>query len=125
MKITNYFEIDGMEFPAGRKTRVIIGPNGAIEAEHFVQGIVSIYPGGAVPPHEHDEEEVYLILSGSGEMTVGEETRSVKKGDAVYITPSFKHSLKNTGKDDMEMLFTYAPKKIAEHWNQEKQGSLK
>jgi mannose-6-phosphate isomerase-like protein (cupin superfamily) len=120
MKKANYFEIDGMEFPAGRRTRVIIGPNGAIEAEHFVQGIVTIYPGGSVPIHEHDEEEVYIILSGIGKMTVGDEIRSVKKGDAVYIPPGYIHSLKNIGAEDMEMLFTYAPKKIAQHWAEER-----
>ncbi|KPU44509.1 hypothetical protein OXPF_15920 [Oxobacter pfennigii] len=125
MKIVNYLDIEGMEFPAGRRTRVVVGPNGALEAEHFVQGMVVIYPGGSVPLHDHAEEEVYFIVSGSGEMTVGEETVAVKEGDAVYITPTLPHLLKNTGKDDMKMMFTYAPKKIADHWEQEKQGHLK
>lgn len=120
MQKTNYFDIEGMKFPAGRKTRVIIGPNGALEAEHFVQGIVDIYPNGSVPLHDHEEEEVYLILSGTGEMIVGEESRPVRTGDAVYIPPGKPHCLKNTGAENMQMLFTYAPKKIADHWDEER-----
>ena len=40
-------------------------------------------PGCAVTPHHHrDIEEIYYIVSGSGLMTVGDETREVEAGDA-------------------------------------------
>lgn len=75
IKIVNVFDIVGTEFPAGRKTRVIIGENGAIKHTEFAQGYVTIYPGGSVPSHEHKNIESYTILEGTGIMKVGKEEK--------------------------------------------------
>jgi mannose-6-phosphate isomerase-like protein (cupin superfamily) len=62
-------------------------------------------PGAAVGKHFHREtEEVYYILSGTGEMTVGEETAEVSAGDAVYIPVNNVHTLKNTGGEPMKIM---------------------
>jgi mannose-6-phosphate isomerase-like protein (cupin superfamily) len=37
------------------------------------------------PWHNQDQEEVYIILEGSGEMCLGEERRDICGGQAVYI----------------------------------------
>ncbi len=125
MKIINAIEdIDGTEFPAGRRTRVLVGLDSPLQAEHFVQGLVMIHPQGSVPAHEHETEETYIILSGEGVMTVGEKSRNIQRLDIVYIPPFVTHSLKNTGKEEMEMMFVYAPKMVAEHWAQEESGQL-
>jgi mannose-6-phosphate isomerase-like protein (cupin superfamily) len=61
--------------------------------------------GAAVGKHLHREtEEIYYILSGSGEMTVGDDTESVSAGDAVYIPRNNAHTLKNTGNEPMKIL---------------------
>ncbi len=126
MKKVNIFEdIEGTEFPAGRRGRVIIGENGAMEAEYFCQGYSVIYPGGGVPAHDHPTEETYTILSGTGEMMVDGETLQVKAGDCVYVDKHLNHSLLNTGDMDMHMMYVYAPKMVVDHWAQEMNGSLK
>lgn len=124
-KVNIFYDIEGMEFPAGRRTRVIIGENGAINGEYFCQGYVVIYPGGCIPVHEHFTVETYTILAGEGEMTVGEETEKVSVGDTVYIDHDLPHGLKNTGDEKLHMMFVYAPKMVAEHWAQETSGELK
>jgi mannose-6-phosphate isomerase-like protein (cupin superfamily) len=61
--------------------------------------------GSAVGRHFHREtEEIYYILSGSGEMTVGSETEKVSAGDAVYIPANNIHTLNNTGSEPMKIL---------------------
>ena len=35
----NIWDIKGTEFPAGRRTRVILGQNGAMEGSKFCQGL--------------------------------------------------------------------------------------
>lgn len=117
-------DVEGTEYPAGRKTRVLVGVNSPLQAEHFVQGLVLIHPDGSVPSHEHETEETYIILRGEGVMTVGNDSKDIKRFDIVYIPPFVEHSLKNTGKEEMEMMFVYAPKMVAEHWAQEKTGQL-
>ena len=48
-KINGLIDIEGTEFPAGRRTRVVVGVDSPLQAQHFVQGIVMIHTGGAVP----------------------------------------------------------------------------
>ena len=122
MDIVNVNDIKGMEFPAGRRTRVLVGPDAPLEAAGFVMGHVTIYPEGSVPLHSHKQEEVYFIVSGEGSIVVDEEIRNVRTGDCVYLSPNSSHLLKNTSKDDMVMMFCYAPKTVAEHWAREMQG---
>lgn len=124
-KVNVFKDITGTEFPAGRRTRVIIGENGAINGDYFCQGYVVIYPGGSIPLHDHITVETYIILKGHGEMTVDNETEEVAEGDTVYIQSGKFHSLVNTGSEDMHMMFVYAPKMIVDHWAQESSGELK
>ena len=124
MKKGNIFEIEGMEFPAGRRTRVMLGENGLINGEHFCQGYVVIYPGGEIPEHDHETVESYTIIKGIGQITVDDETQTVGAGDFVYIDPMKKHGLKNMGAEDLHLMFVYAPKMIVDHWAQEQNGEL-
>jgi mannose-6-phosphate isomerase-like protein (cupin superfamily) len=119
MNKVNIFDIEGTEFPAGRRTRVILGENGAINGEYFVQGFVVIYPGGSVPMHEHENVESYVILSGEGQMSVDEQSEPVGPYDCIYMEKGQKHSLQNTGTVDMHVMFVYAPKMIVDHWAKE------
>lgn len=122
MEKTNIFQIEGMEFPAGRRTRVVIGENGAIKGEQFCQGYVVIYRDGAVPEHEHENVETYTILQGEGKMQVGDEIQAVKAGDCIFIPRGARHSLHNSGDSEMHMMFVYAPSDIVDHWDKEKSG---
>jgi len=122
VKINNIFDITGTKFPAGRLTRVMVGPGAPIEAEGFVMGYVTIFPQGSVPLHRHHQEEVYVILRGTGKMHVNDETADVKAGDYIYIDSDSTHLLENTSNEDMIMLFCYSPKGIVEHWQEELEG---
>ncbi len=118
-------DVEGTEFPAGRRTRVLLGENGAINGEHFCQGYVVIYPGGYIPEHEHVTVESYTILEGQGVMTVDGESQPISKGELVYMESGKSHSLRNTGDGDLHMMFVYAPKMVVDHWAQEQSGELK
>lgn len=125
MQKRNIYEIEGIEFPAGRRTRVMIGLNGAVKGDKICQGFVVLNKnGGYIPEHEHENVESYTILRGEGEITVNGETEHVKEGDFVFIPSGAKHSLTNTGSEDMNMMFVYSPNTIVDHWSQEKSGEL-
>lgn len=67
-------------------------------------------PGAATTPHHHAvTEEIYYILVGEAEMTLGEDTRSVVPGDAIAIPPGQRHAIRNTGGDELVFLCTCAP----------------
>lgn len=117
--------IPGEKFPSGRHTRIFVGAQSLLQAENFVSGYVVIEPGGKVPEHEHDQEEVYYILKGRGEMTVDGEDKILEAVSAVYILPNQKHALKNAGRRELHMLFIYSPAAIVSHWEEERSGRLK
>lgn len=102
----------------------MIGAGSPVQAERFVMGRVEIDPGGKVPLHSHEQEEVYYIVSGKGEIQLGEEKLSVRDGSAVYIPPNVEHELRNTGAASMEMIFVYAPGGVVSHWQEELEGKI-
>lgn len=119
MHVHHIDEVKGTRFPAGRCTRVIVGPEGPIEAQGFVMGHVTIFPGGSVPVHSHQQEEVYFIAKGQGAIEIDDQVEEVRAGSYAYIKPGNTHVLRNTGQEDMIMLFCYAPKGVVDHWQQE------
>ncbi|NDC63630.1 MAG: cupin domain-containing protein [Planctomycetia bacterium] len=67
-------------------------------------------PAGATVPHHHKvTEEIYYILSGTADMTLGHETRAVGPGDAIAIPPGIRHTIRNTGATELVFLCTCAP----------------
>lgn len=73
--------------------------------------------GAAVIRHHHLlTEEIYYITGGTGRMTVGEETRTVAAGDAVFIPRGQTHTLENVGDAPMTILLVCGPAySVADH----------
>src|ERR1700712_1278725 len=57
---------------------------------------MTVKPGSSSLPHAHSELETFIILSGTGVMTVDEESRPVARGDVIYLPSGSQHSLQNT-----------------------------
>jgi mannose-6-phosphate isomerase-like protein (cupin superfamily) len=67
-------------------------------------------PGRATTPHHHKvTEEIYYILRGTADITLGVETRPVGPGDAIAIPPGMRHTIRNTGVEELVFLCTCAP----------------
>ena len=77
---------------------------------HLFAGLNSFEPGQVHEPHAHcDRDKLYLILQGSGELTIGEETSIVKSGDVALAAADVVHSLKNPGPDRLVALVVMGP----------------
>jgi mannose-6-phosphate isomerase-like protein (cupin superfamily) len=125
MIIADLAEIAGRSYPARRKTQNLVGGASPIQASHFSLGHVLLEPhGGQVPWHNQEQEEIYFIAEGTGEMCLGEERRAVRGGQAVYIPPGVFHQLTNTGETPMRMIYCYGPAGDVAHWRQELTGTL-
>ncbi len=125
MIIADLAGTEGRTFPARRTTRSVVGGASPIQAQHFALGVVVLEPnGGQVPWHSQEQEEVYFILEGSGEMCLGDERRVITSGQAVYIPSRVFHQLTNTSVVPMKMLYCYGPAGDVAHWRQELEGTL-
>ena len=59
--------------------------------------------------HSTDNEEIYVVLSGQGEMTVDGETIEVAAGHVIVNRPGGSHGLRNTGKEELRLVVVEAP----------------
>lgn len=62
-------------------------------------------PGVSEGLHRHaGVEEVYYVIGGSGEASVGSETAAIRKGDAVPLQLNDPHAFRNAGTEDLELM---------------------
>ena len=125
MIIADLQEIAGRTYPARRRTQNLVGGLSPIQATTFSMGFVTLEPnGGQVPWHNQEQEEIYFIVEGNGEICLGEERGAIKSGQAVYIPSGVFHQLTNTGNEPMKMMYCYGPAGDVAHWRQELEGTL-
>jgi mannose-6-phosphate isomerase-like protein (cupin superfamily) len=125
MIIADLSEIAGRAYPARRRTQNLVGGASPIQAANFSMGHVTLDPnGGQVPWHNQEQEEIYFIVEGAGEMCLGDEKTTLATGQAVYIPPRVFHQLTNTGSSPLRMVYCYGPAGDVAHWRQELDGTL-
>jgi mannose-6-phosphate isomerase-like protein (cupin superfamily) len=120
MIIADLSQIAGRRYPARRRTQNLVGGTSPIQCANFALGYVTLDPdGGQVPWHNQEQEEIYVILEGTGEMCLGEERRTITAGQAVFIPPRVFHQLTNLGFVPLKMIYCYGPAGDVAHWKQE------
>jgi len=125
MIIADLNEIEGRTYPARRRTQNLVGGASPISATNFSIGFVTLEPdGGQVPWHNQDQEEIYFVIEGQGEMCLGAERQSLSTGQAVFIPPGVFHQLTNVGETPLQMIYCYGPAGDVAHWRQELEGTL-
>ncbi|MBI5919515.1 MAG: cupin domain-containing protein [Nitrosomonadales bacterium] len=78
-------------------------------AQKLGYNITSVPPGKrAFPPHSHRfNEEMFMVLEGAGEVTIGKETYPIRQGDIVALLtggPESAHVVTNTGSTELKYL---------------------
>ena len=125
MIIADLCRIEGRTYPARRRTQNIVGGVSPIQATKFSIGMVTLEPkGGQVPWHNQDQEEVYIVLEGTGEMCLGAERQIVTGGQTVWIPPGEFHQLTNLGETPLRMIYCYGPAGDVAHRRQGLAGML-
>ncbi|WP_421694195.1 cupin domain-containing protein [Aestuariivirga sp.] len=67
----------------------------------------SLQSNASTMDDEHEEHEIWFIISGSGELDLGGEMFAVSAGATIYIEPCCRHRLFNTGPEDMNVISVY------------------
>lgn len=70
----------------------------AIAGDQVFLGRVTYEPGTTVQRHSHEHtEQVMLVLDGSLQMTIGDETREMAAGDVCVVNRGVEHELTSAG----------------------------
>ena len=69
---------------------------------------VGRYPAGeSAAKNPHTEDEIYVIISGSGTARVGDETYSIEAGDVVFVEQGTEHDFFDI-EEDITALIVFA-----------------
>jgi mannose-6-phosphate isomerase-like protein (cupin superfamily) len=78
---------------------------GSTQVTQFVGGI----PPGRAPDHQHEYEEVLVILAGRGRLWAGDTSAELAVGSCVYLPRRQRHCLENTGAGELRLLGVFYP----------------
>jgi len=71
---------------------------------------VDCAPGSEQRLHAHPaQEQVYVIISGTGLMKVGREEQKVGPGTLVFVPPGAAHAIRNTSGETLSYVSATAP----------------
>lgn len=66
---------------------------------------IRLHPGTSIGLHRHtDEDELYFITEGLGEVYDGESSTAVSSGDSMLTRSGESHSIENTGASDLVLI---------------------
>jgi len=60
----------------------------------------------------HDRDELYMIISGSGDFRMNDETSQFKAGDLLLVPQGAVHRFENFSKDFATWVIFYGPTKV-------------
>lgn len=94
-------ELSQHEISPGLTFQPVVGRNLAIN-------VVRFEPNTVTPRHEHEEEQIALVLEGELEFEVGGETRTLLPHQVVVIPPHTPHTARTHAKGCV-VLDTFSP----------------
>ena len=71
-------------------------------------GLYALKAGATDPQKPHNEDEAYYIVSGRGQIRVGDEDQPVQPGSIVYVAKHVPHQF-HAITEDMQILVFFAP----------------
>ena len=77
-------------------------------SKHLVAGSEQIPPGGVIPKHKHlGQDEILLIQTGTAHIWLDGKEYDGQPGSLVFIPSETWISLKNTGKENISLVFIF------------------
>ncbi|MGX9708480.1 cupin domain-containing protein [Laceyella tengchongensis] len=94
----------------GGEVRVMMSPK-TVDATQLIMGTATVPVGTTVKKHVHDYgEECFYVLQGKGVLYLeGVEGIEFSAGEALIVPKGVPHSIENTGKEQIKVVFATAP----------------
>ena len=78
--------------------------------DHEQVVVMSIPPGGEIGEEVHpDTDQVFLFVSGRGEVVIDDQHRAVGPDDLVFVHAGSRHNIVDRGGDPLRLITIYAP----------------
>ncbi len=102
-------DVEGVKKVPNRVSKLLLSEM-SVGIRGFSMGQNVTEVGSRIPEHAHDEsEEAMYIVSGQGRLITEEGGQDLVAGMAIYMPPGVKHSIVNTGDEDLKLVWVYCP----------------
>lgn len=71
-------------------------------------GLYELVAGSTDPQQPHNQDEIYYVVQGRGQIQVGDEIRPVQPGSIIYVAAGVPHRFQNI-EADLSVLVVFAP----------------
>lgn len=83
---------------------------GELGARNLSVTWLSVPAGAEQTLRSHEEsEQVYVVVRGSGSMSVAGDTQAVGEGDLIMVPPATEHSIANDGEAELAVVSIQSP----------------
>ena len=100
--------VDASTF-ADRWSKNLVGTDEMPTQAGFNLGVAEYHAKTFEPDNvqEHDDQEALFILSGEGEVQIGDQVHVAKPGTAFYVPPHTKHCARSIGDAPLRLVYTH------------------
>jgi len=114
--------VEGVKKIPSRVSKLLLS-EASVGARGFSMGQNVTAVGSRIPEHAHEaSEEGMYIISGQGRLITEEGEQELRAGMAIYMPPGVKHSILNTGDEELKLVWVYCPP-LPQHKTQQQGGS--
>jgi mannose-6-phosphate isomerase-like protein (cupin superfamily) len=71
-------------------------------------GVAHVPSGGSLAPHRHEQPEVYLVLDGTGVVTIDGSPSHLRPGSSVFVPGGALHSVRAAGATPLRFAYVFA-----------------
>ena len=81
-----------------------------VSSSHLICGLNCFEPGQSQKVHAHaGADKLYYVVEGRGDFTVGGESRTLAKGELLYVPADVEHGVTNSGSGRLAVMIVIAP----------------
>ena len=92
-----------------RWSKDLIGGDLIPTTSEFNMGVAEYHATEFGPLQTHDDQEAVYVVSGVGEIQLGEAVHPVRPGSAVYIPHGTKHATRRTSEVPVKVVYAHGP----------------
>ena len=109
MSIQKDSEINFIDGNEGTKIKQYFHPHNTLNGINYSLAQFTLESGKKSKIHKIKSSEIYYVLEGSGNLTIGDESYFLQKDDSAYVPPNTKQFIENSGKEDLKFLCIVEP----------------
>lgn len=90
-----------------RWSKDLIGSSTIPTKSGFTLGVAEYHTTTFGPLQVHDDQEAIYVVSGVGEIRVGDTVVAIRPGSAIYIPPGTIHATRRTTEEPVKVVYTH------------------